>query len=129
MLPLFSYWLHWLLGYWGFGYLMCSGVFVIFGNSHQAEARKLSAFFTRTFALFSLFLQSFQDSVMATSGGSASLSQSSALSSEQLQLVVATVKEGMKEKLSSLKRELVGEREQSGNRLLKKLRLDKLLTF
>ena len=43
MLPLFSYWLHWLLGYWGFGYLMCFGVFVIFGNSHQAKARKLSA--------------------------------------------------------------------------------------
>ena len=72
MLPLFSYWLHRLLGYWGFRYLMCS---------------------------------------------------------EQLQLVVAAVKEGMKEELSSLKRELVGEREQSGNRLLKKLRLEKLLTF
>ena len=59
---------------------------------------------------------------MATGGGSASLSQSSTLSSEQLQLVVAAVKEGMK-KLSSLNRELVGEREQSGNRLLKKLRM------
>ena len=59
---------------------------------------------------------------MATGGGSASLSQSSTLSSEQLQLVVAAVKEGMK-KLSSLKRELVGEREQSGNRFLKKLRM------
>ena len=130
MLPLFSYWLHRLLGYWGFGYLMCFGVFVIFGNSYQAEAKKLSACFTRTFALFFLFLQSFfQDSQMATGGGSASSSQSSALSSEQLQLVVAAVKEGMKEELSSLKRELVGEREQSGNRLLKKLRLEKLLTF
>ena len=60
---------------------------------------------------------------MATGGGSASSSQTSTLSSEQLQLVVAAVKEGMKEKLSSLKRELVGEREQSGNRLLKKLRM------
>ena len=66
---------------------------------------------------------------MATGGGSASSSQSSTLSSEQLQLVVAAVKKGMKEELSSLKRELVGEREQSGNRLLKKLRLEKLLAF
>ena len=50
------------------------------------------------FALISLFLQSFfQDSVMATGGGSAGLSHSSALSSEQLQLVVVAVKEGMKE--------------------------------
>ena len=82
------------------------------------------------FALFSLFLQSFfQDSQMATGGGSASSSQSSTLSSEQLQLVVAAVKKGMKEELSSLKRELVGEREQSGNCLLKKLRLEKLLAF
>ena len=66
---------------------------------------------------------------MATGGGSASSSESSALSSEQLQLVVAAVTEGMKEELSSLKQELVGEREQSGNCLRKKLRLEKLLTF
>ena len=94
--------------------------FLSFLATHQAKARKLSA---QEHLLSSLYFRKVSKTVMATGGGSASLSQSAALSSEQLQLVVAAVKEGMKEKLSSLKRELVGEREQSGNRLLKKLRM------
>ena len=98
----------WLLCHWGFGYLMGFGVFVImsFSTNYQAEARKLSAIFARTFCSLLYFCKDFSKTVMATGESSAGSSQSSALSSEQLQLVSAAVKEGMKGKLSLLQREL-----------------------
>ena len=54
---------------------------------------------------------------------------SSALSAEQLAEVMQAVKEGMREEISSLKRELASDRESADDRLVKKLKLEKAPTF
>ena len=59
---------------------------------------------------------------MATGSGAA-------LNAEQLAEVLRTVKDGMREELSSLKRELAGDREAADDRLLKKLKLEKAPAF
>ena len=54
---------------------------------------------------------------------------SSALSGEQLQQVISAVQEGMRAEMTSLKRELLTERGEADERLLKKMRLEKQPTF
>ena len=56
-------------------------------------------------------------------------SSSTGLSAAQLQEVLKTVKEGMRDEVASLKRELVSDREAADERLLKKLKLEKAPSF
>ena len=65
---------------------------------------------------------------MSTAGPSTS-SGALALSAGQLAEVLRAVKDGMREEMSSLKRELAGDREAADERLLKKMRLEKLPIF
>lgn len=51
------------------------------------------------------------------------------LSAEQLAEVLRTVKDGMREEMTSLKRELADDREAADERLLKKIKLEKAPTF
>lgn len=69
---------------------------------------------------------------MATSAAGAA----AALSAEQLAEVLRTVKDGMREEMTSLKgemaslkREIAGDREAADERLLKKIKLEKAPTF
>ena len=61
---------------------------------------------------------------MATDAGS-----STGLSASQLQEVLKTVKEGVRDKVASLKRELASDREAADKRLIKKLKLEKPPSF
>ena len=54
---------------------------------------------------------------------------STGLSADQLQEVLKAVKEGMRDEVASLKRELASDREASDERLLKKLKLEKAPSF
>ena len=65
---------------------------------------------------------------MSTAGPSTS-SGALALSAGQLAEVLRAVKDGMREEMSSLKRELAGDREAADERLLKKMRLEKSPIF
>ena len=51
------------------------------------------------------------------------------LSTDQLTAVMQAVKEGMRDKISSLKWELASDREAADERLVKKLKLEKPPTF
>ena len=51
------------------------------------------------------------------------------LSADQLAAVMQAVKEGMRDEISSLKRELASDREAADERLVKKLKLEKAPTF
>ena len=61
---------------------------------------------------------------MATDAGS-----STGLSASQLQEVLKTVKEGVRDEVASLKRELASDREAADERLIKKLKLEKPPSF
>ena len=50
---------------------------------------------------------------------------STGLSASQLQEVLKTVKEGVRDEVASLKRELASDREAADERLIKKLKLEK----
>ena len=65
---------------------------------------------------------------MSTAGPSTS-SGALALSAGQLAEVLRAVKDGMREEMSSLKRELAGDREAADECLLKKMRLEKSPIF
>ena len=51
------------------------------------------------------------------------------VTAEQLAQLLGAVKDGMREELSSLKRELTSDRQAADDRLLKKLKLEKVPTF
>lgn len=55
-------------------------------------------------------------------------STAASLSAGQLAEVLRTVKDGMRDEMSKLKRELVGDREAADERLLKKMKLEKAPT-
>ena len=56
-------------------------------------------------------------------------SRHGSLSADQLAAVMQAVKEGMRDEISSLKRELASDREAADERLVKKLKLEKAPTF
>ena len=67
--------------------------------------------------------------VMATGRTEAGEPSAVGVTAEQLAQLLGAVKDGMREELSSLKRELTSDRQAADDRLLKKLKLEKVPTF
>ena len=61
---------------------------------------------------------------MATSAG-----EGSGITDTQLDSIMSTIRQGLKEELSAMKRELSAEREAADEKLVKKLKLEKAPVF
>ncbi len=74
----------------------------------------------------SLYLQSFGIPAMATGSETG---EGSGISNAQLEAMMSTIRQGLKEELTSMKRELAAEREAADEKLVKKLKLEKPPVF